>query len=398
MLSINLLLRPLQLLSLLICTFAIIISISTPLLANDAKSLSDVEMQMQQTSERLKALDNEIASSKKLKATLQKALESASSNVKEREQRLQNLSRDIELYSSKLVALEDQVNEALKGVQRRQQQLAASLRQTQAIGQQSALKIVLQNDDPAMADRLNVYTEYFMTAQNQQIRQQLEILNRIEAARDSTLKDRNWLNYLKKKADQQRLTLVSKASEKQRSLGQVEAELSQKAQTVAELKADQERLQSLMDELKSLQNAPSGYFESGKGEYKPPVAGVLKARFGDVKSVGKLRWSGWFIQANSGKPVLAVADGEVVYSDWLQGFGMLVIIDHGDSYMTLYGGNRDVTVPAGQWVESGATIATVGDSGGQNTSGVYFEIRHKATAVDPEEWLSADYGLQNASN
>lgn len=366
--------------------------------ANDAKSISDVELQMQETNARLKALDDEIASSKSLKADLQKALESATSNVEEREQRLQGLSKDIETYTKKLNSLEAQVDTAQTSVRKRQEDLAASLRQTQVIGHQTALKIVLQNDDPAVADRLNVYTEYFLKAQNRQINQQVEILKRIESAKKDTLKDRNWLNYLQKKAGEQRKTQASNAADKQKSLGEVEAGISQKTQTVAQLKFDQERLQSLMDELKALQSAQSGYFEAGRGKYPAPVAGILKARFGDVKSVGKLRWSGLFIQARDGKAVRAIADGEVVYSDWLQGFGMLVIIDHGDSYMTLYGGNRDVTLPAGQWVESGATIATVGDSGGQSTSGVYFEIRHKAAAVDPEGWLRPDSGLQGASN
>jgi len=366
--------------------------------ANEAKSLSDVEQQMQQTNARLKALDDEISSSRTLKADLQKALESVKSNVDEREQRLQDLKKGVERYSEKLSSLEAQVNEAQQSVRLRQESLAAALRQTQVIGQQTALKIVLQNDDPATADRLNVYTEFFLKAQNAQIRQQVDILRRIETARQTALKDRNWLNYLQKKANQQHEALVLNATDKQRSLGELEAGLSQKTQTVAQLRADQERLQSLMDELKVLKSAQSGYFAAGKGDYLAPVAGILNARFGDVKSVGKLRWSGLFIQATDGKPVKAIADGEVVYSDWLQGFGMLVIIDHGDDYMTLYGGNRDVTIAAGQWVESGATIATVGDSGGQSTSGVYFEIRQKATAVDPEEWLRPDSGLQSASN
>lgn len=383
----------------LLAAIALLLLASTgSLLANEAKSISDVELQMQETNARLKALDNEIASSKALKADLQKALESATSSVQERKQRLLGLAADIARYEKKLDSLEAQVAQAQESVSAWQQSLAESLRQTQVIGQQSALKIVLQNDDPAVADRLNVYTEYFLKAQNKAINQQLSILKRIKKAKQDTLKDRNWLNYLQKKASQQHQALVTDASDKQRSLGEVETGLSQKTQTVAQLRADQERLQSLMDELKALQSAQSGYFEAGRGSYPAPVAGVLKARFGDVKSVGKLRWSGVFIQARNGIPVRAVADGEVVYSDWLQGFGMLVIIDHGDSYMTLYGGNRDVTVPAGQWVESGATIATVGDSSGQNTSGVYFEIRHKATAVNPEEWLSLDSGLQRASN
>lgn len=389
---------PPNMLNLLAAIALLLLASTGSLLANEAKSISDVELQMQETNARLKALDNEIASSKALKADLQKALESATSSVQERKQRLLGLAADIARYEKKLDSLEAQVAQAQESVSAWQQSLAESLRQTQVIGQQSALKIVLQNDDPAVADRLNVYTEYFLKAQNKAINQQLSILKRIKKAKQDTLKDRNWLNYLQKKASQQHQALVTDASDKQRSLGELETGLSQKTQTVAQLRADQERLQSLMDELKALQSAQSGYFEAGRGSYPAPVAGVLKARFGDVKSVGKLRWSGVFIQARNGIPVRAVADGEVVYSDWLQGFGMLVIIDHGDSYMTLYGGNRDVTVPAGQWVESGATIATVGDSSGQNTSGVYFEIRHKATAVNPEEWLSLDSGLQRASN
>ena len=153
-----------------------------------------------------------------------------------------------------------------------------------------------------------------------------------------------------------------------------------------------------MEELKALAIAQSGYFESGKGNYLLPVSGTIKARFGDVKSVGRLHWNGLFVAAPAGRPVKAVADGEVVYSDWLQGFGMLVILDHGDDYMTLYGGNRDVIVADGTWIDAGATIATVGDSGGQTDSGVYFEVRHNAKPVDPEQWINTDNRVQSAKN
>ena len=220
---------------------------------------------------------------------------------------------------------------------------------------------------------------------------------RVQEAKATALKDRNWLNYLKKKASKQRDSFASTAKATQRDLGQVEAKLDEKTRTVAQLKADQERLQSLMEELKALQSAQSGYFIAGQGRYPAPVKGRLTARYGDIKSVGKLTWSGLFIEAKMGAPVRAIADGEVIYSNWLQGFGHLVIVDHGDNYTSLYGGNREVTIPVGEWVESGATIATVGDSGGQSSSGVYFEIRHNAIAEDPESWLNPKSGLISAS-
>ena len=359
--------------------------------AENSRTLEDVEQQFLDTAARLKALDDEIASSKVLKSQLQKALETAQNSVGEREERLQGLDQEIERFDRKLDSLNAMIAEAQQGVEVRQQELAQALRNAQVIGQQTALKIILQNDDPALADRLAVYTEHVLAAQNAAIAEQVTVLNSIKEAHETSLKDRNWLNYIKKKADQQRENYVATASTKQNSLGEVEAGLDQKTRSVAQLKADQQRLQSLMDELKNLQSTQSGYFSAGKGQYPAPVAGQLFARFGDVKSVGKLRWSGLFIKASQGQAVRAVADGEVIYGNFLQGFGMLVIVDHGDGYTSLYGGNRDVTVHIGQWVESGATIATVGDSGGQNISGVYFEIRHNAKAVNPEEWLNPDF-------
>ncbi len=366
--------------------------------AEQAQTLGDVEQQIQDTTARLTALDEEIRRTQTLKSKLQKAVQEAETRVGERDQRLSDLSSDISDYDQTLASLEAQLQMAQTGVHAIKNRLAQALRNAQSIGKQTPLKILLQHDDPATADRMGIYTEHVLRAFKQIIDDQVTVLNRLDQARTSALKDRNWLNYLQKQASRQRQTLVSEALETQQSLTDVEAGLSQKTATVAELRADQTRLQSLMDELKALQSAPSGYFVAGKGQYPSPVVGQLIARFGEIKSVGKLRWNGLFIGADQGQPVRTVADGEVIYSDWLQGFGMLIIIDHGDNYSSLYGGNRDVTVAVGQWVESGSTIATVGDSGGQSVSGVYFEIRHNANATDPEAWLEPESGLQNTGS
>jgi len=228
--------------------------------------------------------------------------------------------------------------------------------------------------------------------------EQQTVLVKLEAARNEAVKNRNWLNYIKKKATSQYDTYKSQSDKNQHTLGEVQAQITSKTRTVATLKVDQARLQALMEELRSAQVAHSGYFisgQGGQGDYPLPVAGTVKARFGEVKTVGKLRWDGYFIEAGDGAPVRAIADGVVVYSDWLQGFGMLVILDHGDGYMTLYGGNRDVAVKNEDWIQTGATIATVGDSGGQKTSGVYFEIRHNAVPLDPKEWISAENSIKS---
>jgi len=194
----------------------------------------------------------------------------------------------------------------------------------------------------------------------------LAALTLIEEAHLEAVKNRNWLNHIKKKAQKQHDNFASSAKARKSELTKVENQLTEKQRTVAQLKADQTRLQLLLEELKAAQVAKSGYFLAGKGTYPLPVNGTLQARFGELKSVGKIRWQGLFIAARSGTPVSAVADGEVLYSDWLPGFGNLV------------------------------TIATVGNSGGQTANGVYFEIRHNAKAIDPADWVDTTRSINSA--
>jgi len=272
----------------------------------------------------------------------------------------------------------------------RKKVLADSLRRQQHLAQSTGLRVVLQHNDPSEASRMGVYTDYFLRAQNEQIAAQLAvIIEKVEEAHAVALKDRNWLNHIQRKASSQRQEYVQERDSVSAELNTVASDIQTKSKTVAELKADNARLQTLMEELKALQVADSGYFQAGQGRYPMPVDGRIEARFDDVKSVGKVRWKGLYIASELGAAVRAIADGEVVYSDWLQGFGRLVILDHGDSFMTLYGGNRQVLVTKGDWVDSGRPIATVGQSSGHNLPGLYFEIRHEAKTVDPEQWVKS---------
>jgi len=362
----------------------------------EESTLEGVEQEILSTAERLEQLDKEIRVSRELKAKLDKALQSSNDQVQERQTRIKGLDNDISEYNSQLDKLDAQILLEQAHIEKRKKTLAESIRRAHKVTSGRGLKIVLQNDNPADADRLGVYTAYFMEAQRRSIFEQQAALQQIGDARHEALKNRNWLNHIKNKAKNQHASYKSQRDDKKQSLDEVNTQIKSKTRTVAQLKLDQARLQTLMEELRAAQVARSGYFISGQGSYPLPVAGTIEARFGEVKSVGKLRWNGLFIAAARNAPVRAIADGAVLYSDWLQGFGMLVILDHGDGYMTLYGGNREVAVKQEDWVESGSTIATVGDSGGQKTSGVYFEIRHNATPVDPKEWVSAKNKVKSA--
>ncbi len=162
------------------------------------------------------------------------------------------------------------------------------------------------------------------------------------------------------------------------------------------MKADQERLQGIIEQLQqSLEKADLDWqntaFRSLKGKLQWPVSGRLAAGYGSRNAQG-MKSEGIVISAPAGRPVAAVHHGRVVFSDWLRGFGLLIIIDHGSGYMSLYGHNQTLLKEVGDWVAAQEPIATVGDSGGLSDAGLYFAIRYKGRPYNPQPWLSPNQG------
>ena len=124
-----------------------------------------------------------------------------------------------------------------------------------------------------------------------------------------------------------------------------------------------------------------------RGSLRLPVRGAVSGRFGSARDGGGT-WRGLFIKAGSGSEVKAIAGGRVVFSEWMRGFGNLLIVDHGDAYLSIYGNNESLLKQVGQAIKGGETIATVGNSGGNPESGLYFELRHQGQPIDPMKWAS----------
>lgn len=167
------------------------------------------------------------------------------------------------------------------------------------------------------------------------------------------------------------------------------------------MQEDERRLQRLLDSLATAprdnsQTPAEGELASEGTEHTPfltlrgrlqwPSRGKLTTRYGSARKVGKLKWQGVNIKAPEGTEVHAISHGRVAFSDWLRGFGLLTIIDHGDGYMSLYGGNQSLFKEVGDWVEAGEVIAGVGNSGGRKNSALYFEIRHNGKPTNPLKW------------
>jgi len=172
----------------------------------------------------------------------------------------------------------------------------------------------------------------------------------------------------------------------------MENEIAKQGNQLKKFSANEKLLQELLKEIRNIM--PSTLTETDKretfgkqrGRLKWPVRGKVKRLFGKSRQAANLKWNGVLIQSAEGKDVKAISHGRVAYADWLRGYGMLVIIDHGDGYMTLYGYNQALYKETGDWVEEGEVIATVGRSGGQLKSGFYFEVRVKGQPSNPVKW------------
>ena len=250
----------------------------------------------------------------------------------------------------------------------------------------------LKNTQEQLAKQKAAIAEQHKTQQAQlagQKKQQQE-LQKVQKERQSTLnqlnqnltRDENKLEALKANENALRQE-IQRAEQVARQQEQREREaLAQKKQ--AEETKHHKPYQPTAQELQLL-NSTAG-LGTPKKQYGFPVAGKVVNSFGSTQ-MGELRWKGIVIAAGAGTPVKAIADGRVILANWLQGYGLMVIVKHGDSDLSLYGYNQSVTVKDGQLVKAGQKIGEVGNSGGQSKSGLYFEIRRKGVAVNPLGWL-----------
>ncbi len=281
-----------------------------------------------------------------------------------------------------------------------QTRLAAEVRAAYQLGRQDRLKLLLNQDDPARVARVLTYYRYLSEARAAEISRLDASLGRLAELEHSIEAQTRSLEALEARQREQAKTLEAERGERARLLAGLSQETRTRAQALDELRADQARLERLLGELreapmvapKPIAPADRGArFASLKGRLPLPARGQVVARFGQPKATGQVRWRGIFLASNEGETVLAPARGRVVYADWLRGFGLLLILDHGDGYMTLYAHNQSLARSLGDWVEAGESLATIGNTGDAPRMGLYFEIRHHGEPSDPLQWCRTGY-------
>ena len=266
------------------------------------------------------------------------------------------------------------------------------------MGRESQMKLIFNQQDPAELGRMLTYYEYLNRARIERIGDIRTGLAEIEALERSITEEQAALDALHAERSQQMKSLDASRQSRRQTLAKLEGEIKSQEQQLSTLLQDERTLSELVDRLReTLRDLPvdlpdGAPFASLKGKLPWPVQGKLAARFGSSRQVERLTWRGVLIDAAEGTEVRAVYNGRVAFADWMRGFGLLVIVDHGGGYMSLYGHNQSLYKEVGDIVRKGETIATVGNSGGRGKPGLYFEIRHNGVPDNPVLWCQKATG------
>jgi septal ring factor EnvC (AmiA/AmiB activator) len=306
---------------------------------------------------------------------------------------LDDLRQQREASATRRAALQGERQQREADLTANRSALAGQLRAAYLIGRQEPLKLLLNQGDPAQAGRMFVYYSYFGRARALKIQAIEADLKRIGQL-DGQLQAQDAKLAGLQQAQQAQVSALQQArSQRMQVLASISAQTQTRAERLTRLRQQQNGLESLLTELRrataSLPPEDLGHspFARLRGKLPRPVAGKIIQGYGGVRA-GGLKWQGDLFATQHDAPVRAVSQGRVVYADWLAGLGLLIIIDHGAGYMSLYGHNARLYESVGQHVTAGQTIAQAGDSGGSARPELYFEIRKEGKPLDPRTWLA----------
>jgi septal ring factor EnvC (AmiA/AmiB activator) len=274
-----------------------------------------------------------------------------------------------------------------------QQELARLVRSAYMLGYPSRLKLMLNQDDLSGLSRNLAYYRYFNRARLEQIDSIRNRLGELEQLEQSINDERLQLESLhsEQAIEFERQDLAR--AERQKIAGMLAQRIDQDQKQLEEMLNNRRDLEILLERLSEiLVDIPAGLGQNlvlseHKGQLPQPLEGRILYAFGNQRA-GGLRWQGWLYSVEAGTEVRSIAYGRIAFSDWLRGYGLLMIIDHGDGFMSLYGHNDSLLRDVGDWVQTGELISLSGASGGLARNGLYFEMRKDGKALDPSEWIS----------
>ena len=374
--------------------FVFLCLFSTRTLPEEGMSPEQIKQNLKELAAEISAYRERLESTEAQKTAEEANLESIEKEISELVKQVEAKKEDLRQGRARSSDLREQEKELKATMTRQHRYIEQQIRAAHKTGGQGYLKMLLNQEDPHDVFRMLTYYKYFHEARTQLIRNYEETLEELEGVtRALTSENRALVEDGNILVARQR-ALARAREEKKGSLEALNLEIATAGTRIRTLGRDRARLEALLERIgssvaKLLPEDVAKPFEGMRGNLLMPVFGEVAHRFGQSRSGGKLRWNGVFIAAPEGEAVHAVHYGRVIFSDWLRGLGLVIIISHGDGYMSVYGHNQVLYRQAGDWVTAGDIIAAVGDTGGQSESGLYFEIRVRGKPTDPQKWCKA---------
>ncbi|MDH3531544.1 MAG: peptidoglycan DD-metalloendopeptidase family protein [Gammaproteobacteria bacterium] len=376
--------------SLLLLVFAAVLPVWAQ--APDGALAEIKEQQLEEVRSRISQLKKSMDDGATARDRLTGELQAAEVEISKQRLRLKELERERDYHASRKAELDAELVAREAELDLESQRLAAQVRAAYMSGSQERIRLLLNQRDPATLGRLLTYYAYLndhraanIDAVGKHIRELATIQSEVaaEEARSAELARQRYAE----------LTKLNTSQEKRKALlAALQDRISNEGREIERLAAQEKDLSRLIAELTSILSdypiSSEEPFSEHRGRLTWPVAGTLLHDFGQPRVSDQLKWNGVVLAAPRGREVRSVYHGRVVFADWLAGMGLLVVVDHGEGYMTLYGYNETIIKDTGDWVAPGDVIATVGDSGGQAESALYFEIRRGTQAVNPRQWVT----------
>ena len=277
----------------------------------------------------------------------------------------------------------------------RRNELARAVRASYRFARRDPIARLLDLESLRRIDRLFAYHSVIERAHGEKIRAIADIVSRLEMQEATVAEEAAAIAALRDEKQRRLAELEERRAARAGAMQALAERIRDRESRISRLRADERRLVELIAALRAsltddaLKIRDNETFGELRGKLPWPVSGRVLARFGARRGATGLTWQGMLIGAPAGEAVHSIHRGRVAYADWLRGFGLLLIIEHEGGFMSLYGHNETLTRETGDWVKSGEVIATVGDSGGNSQTALYFEIRHAGRPVNPRRWCVA---------
>lgn len=360
--------------------------------ANEAVSQEESEATLDKLKAGIKRITRWLSRADTEKSGLNKELKQVELNANHLSKKIRETKERVKLNEEKLATLRTELKAHQNSLSVQRKYLEKQIQISYFQEENSKLKLLLNTDNPQDLGRQMHYFDVIKDARTDKIIKLKTLLKKVQDTESAINQKTSDLQQQSTELQARQIELSEMLRKKQSLLVKLEKTIQSNSQRLEKMQADRERIESLLDELEaSVINMPlpsdSAPFSQQKSKLPWPSHAKVSAKFGSKIANGKITQNGIRFDTKENEPITAIYSGRVIFSNWIRGFGLLIIVDHGEHFMSLYGNNKSLTKETGDWVRAGEIIAISSESTTNPESGLYFEIRKNGKPLNPQQWL-----------